>query len=220
MLEELHQPRLVEAGKEVADISVEHEVHPLARDRDRERIQRIMLRAPRSEPVRETEEVLLVHGVQHLDHRPLKDLVLQRRDPERPQPPVRLRYEHPARRPRSIRTPMNPGVQIPKVFLQIQPVVPPRDPIDPRGRVRTNRPVRLPQTIDAHVMKERGEPHIPVLPRHLAHTLQITGHALSGTASGTRFTDRVPLGQAPSLHHLRPRISGLVRQLRRYYGPV
>ena len=27
-------------------------------------------------------------------------------------------------------------------------------------------------------MKERGEPHIPVLPRHLAHTIQITGHAL------------------------------------------
>jgi len=68
---------------------------------------------------------------------------------------------------------MNPGVQIPKIFLQIQPVIPPRDPIDPRGGVRTNRPVRLPQTIDAHVMKERGEPHIPVLPRHQAHTLQI-----------------------------------------------
>ena len=102
---------------------------------------------------------------------------------------------------------MNPGVQIPKVRLQIQPVVPPRDPIDPRGRVRADRPVRLPQTIDAHVMKERGEPHIPVLPRHLAHTIQITGHALSGTASGTCFTGRVPLGQAPSLHHLRPRIT-------------
>ena len=45
-------------------------------------------------------------------------------------------------------------------------------------------------------MKERGEPHVPVLPRHLAHTIQITRHAQSGTASGTCFTGRVPLGQA------------------------
>jgi RNA-directed DNA polymerase len=43
---------------------------------------------------------------------PLKDLVLHRSDPERPQPPIRLRYEHPASRSRSIRPPMDPGVQI------------------------------------------------------------------------------------------------------------
>ena len=69
---------------------------------------------------------------------------------------------------------MDPGVQIAKVRFEIQPVVPPRDPVDPRGGVRADRPVRLPQPIDADVMKERGEPHIPVLPRHLAHTIQIT----------------------------------------------
>jgi hypothetical protein len=68
---------------------------------------------------------------------------------------------------------MDPSVQIPKVRFEIQPVVPPRDPVDARGGVRTDRPIRLPQTIDADVMKERGEPHIPVLPRHLAHTIQI-----------------------------------------------
>src|SRR5215216_6738911 len=132
-----------------------------------------MRRAPGPEPVREPEEVLFVDRVQHLDHRPLKDLVLKRSDPERPQPPVRLRYEHPASRPRSIRTPMDPGVQIPKVLLKILPVVPPRDPVDPRGGARANGPIRLPQTIDADVMKERGEPHIPVLLRHPAHTIQI-----------------------------------------------
>src|SRR5438477_13163334 len=103
MLEELQKPRLVEASEEVADVSVAHEVHLLARDPDRERVQRIMLRAPRPKPVREPQKVLLIDGVQHLDHRALKDLVLQRSDPERPQPPVRPRYEHPTRRPRSIR---------------------------------------------------------------------------------------------------------------------
>ena len=68
---------------------------------------------------------------------------------------------------------MNPGVQTAKVRFEIQPVVPPRNPVDPWGGVRADRPIRLPQTIDADVMKERGEPHIPVLPRHLAHTIQI-----------------------------------------------
>src|SRR5664279_2850064 len=58
MLEELQKPRLVEAPEEVADVSVEHEAHLLVRDPDRERVQRIMLRAPRPEPVREPEEVL------------------------------------------------------------------------------------------------------------------------------------------------------------------
>jgi len=89
---------------------------------------------------------------------------------------------------------MDSGVQIPKVLLEIQSVIPPHDPVDPRGGVRADRPIRLPQTIDADVVKERGEPHITVLPRHLAHTIQITGHALSGTASGACFTGRVPLG--------------------------
>jgi len=40
-------------------------------------------------------------------------------DPERPQPPVRLRYEHPPSRPRPIRTPMDPGMQIAKVRFEI-----------------------------------------------------------------------------------------------------
>jgi hypothetical protein len=174
MLEKPLQPALIEPGEEVADVRVEHEVHLLATDPSRQRVQRIMLRAPRPKPVRETEKILLIDGVQHLDHRPLKDLVLQAGDPERPQPPIGLRYEHPPNRTRPVRTPMNPSVQIQKVRLQIQPVIPPRDPIDPRGRVRADRPIRAPQTVHGHVMQERGEPHIPVLPRRLAHTIQIT----------------------------------------------
>jgi len=69
---------------------------------------------------------------------------------------------------------MDTGMEIPKVRFEIPPVVPPRNPIDPSGRARADRPIRLPQTIDADVVKERSEPHILVLPRHLAHTIQIT----------------------------------------------
>ncbi len=91
VLKELQKPRLVEAPEEIADVRVEHPVHLLPLDPDRERIQRIMRAAPRPEPVGETEEVHLVDRVQHLDDGPLDDLVLQRGDTERPKPPVRLR---------------------------------------------------------------------------------------------------------------------------------
>jgi len=48
-----------------------------------------------------------------------------------------------------------------------------------------------------------------------------TWHAGSGTVSdGHVLVVRIPLGQAPSLHPLRGRLPGVVRGLRRYYGPV
>jgi hypothetical protein len=174
VLEQPLQPAPIEAGEEVADVRVEHEAHLLALNPDRERIQRLMRRAPGPEPIREAEEVLLVDGVQHLDERALEDLVLQRGDPERPQPPVRLRDEHPPSRSRPERPSVDSSVKIAKVRLEIQPVVAPRHAVHPRGGARADRPVRRAQTVDADVMKERGEPHILVPTRHLAHTIQVT----------------------------------------------
>ena len=49
-------------------------------------VQRIVLAALGSEPVREAEEVFLVDRVQQRDHRPLDDLVLKGRDRERCRP--------------------------------------------------------------------------------------------------------------------------------------
>ena len=115
---------------------------------------------------------------------------------------------------------MHSGVQIPKVLLEILPVIVPRHAIHPRRGLRANRPIRRPETIDINVMQERGEPHILVLPRHLAHAVQPAWRALPGTESGTRRAGRVSLGRSPSLHHLRRPALGVVRQLRRYYGTV
>ena len=69
-------------------------------------------------------------------------------------------------------------------------------------------------------MQERGEPHILVLPRHLAHPAKLTWHALPGTASGACFAGRVSLRRSPFLHRLRHPALGVVRRLRRYYGIV
>jgi hypothetical protein len=59
MLEELHQPGLIELGEEVADIRVDYPVHFLLVDTDRQRIERVVGLAPRPEPVGEPDEVLL-----------------------------------------------------------------------------------------------------------------------------------------------------------------
>jgi hypothetical protein len=141
-------------------------------------------------------------------------------DTERPQPPIGLRDEHSPRRLRPVAPAMNPSVQTPKVLLEIQPIVTPRHAIHPRSCLRANRPIRRPETIDIDVMQKRGEPHILVLARHLAHAVQPTWRALPGTESGTRRAGRVSLGRSPSLHHLRRPALGVVRQLRRYYGTV
>jgi hypothetical protein len=211
---------MVKAGKVLTEIRVEHPIHALSLDPERERIQRLMRAATRPEPIRKAKEVRLIDGVQHFDHRPLEDLVLQRSDPERPLPPVGLRYEHPPRRPRPVCAPVDPCVKVPKVLLEILPVVLPRDPVHPGSGLGLKRPVGRPQAIDVNVVQERGEPRFPVRSRHSAHTVQPTERALPGTGSGARFAGRVPLGRPASLHRLRRPALGIVRQLLRYYRTV
>src|SRR6266540_3455271 len=174
VLEELHQPHVIEAGEEVAEIRVEHPVHLLAFDPDHQRVQRIVRPAPGPESVREAEEVRLVDGVQYLDDGALDDLVLQRGNPERPQPPVRLRDVHPPRRLRPVSAPVDTGMQIPKVLFEILPVVLPRHLVHPRRRRRAQPPIGRAQALDADVVQKRREPRIPVLPRDSAHTIQRT----------------------------------------------
>src|SRR5713101_2255649 len=63
VLEKLLQPDVIEPVEKAANIRVEHPVHPLPFDPGRQRIQRIVLAAPRPEPVGKAQEVLLVDGV-------------------------------------------------------------------------------------------------------------------------------------------------------------
>ena len=92
-------------------------------------------------------------------------------------------------------TPVNPGVEIAKVLLEILPVVLPRHPVHPRRGLGRKRPIRRPEAIDVDVVQERGEPCLLVLHCDSAHATKRTWRALPGTASGTRFAGRVPLAQ-------------------------
>src|SRR5437763_13727863 len=98
-----------------------------------------MRAAPRSEPVGEAAEVLLIDGVEHLDDGPLNDLVLQRGDAERPLPPIRLRDVHPPRRTRPVSAAMDPCEQAPDVGPQVLPIIHPRHPVPSWRSLAPNR---------------------------------------------------------------------------------
>ena len=110
------------ASKNPRMSTIEHPVHLLRQQSGVERIQRMMLAAPRPEPVREAEEVGLVDGVQHLDRGALDDLVLQRGHAERPLPPVGLGDVHPPHRLRPVRSAFQPVGKV----LEVAPPVPRR----------------------------------------------------------------------------------------------
>ena len=174
MLDELAEPLVVDGVIEATDVRVEYPVHIPLLDPDRQRIERVVGLAPRPEPVGEAEEVLLVNGVQHLDHRPLDDLVLQGGYAERPLPPVRFRYVHPARGTRPVGTAADPAEQVFEVRPEILPVAGPRHLIHPRGGLRADRRVGRPQAGEVDVVQQRREPRILILPCSSAHTVQRT----------------------------------------------
>ncbi len=221
VLEEFHQPRVIEGLEEPAQIGVEHPVHLLPQQPDRKRVQRIVLAAPRPEAVGETEKIRLVDRGQYLDDGTLDDLVLQRRDSERPRPPVRLRDVRSLDRFRPVRSPLQPRGQILKVLLQVLPVRPPRHPINARGCVALQRKVRRAQSLQVvDVVVERGESLTPISSRCLTDPLQRTVRVAPALRPGRVLLARIPLGQPPFLHRLRRRSPGFVRRLPRYYGAV
>ena len=134
VLDEADEPFVVQRIEEAPNVRIEHPVHLLRFDADRERIQRLMRTALGPEAVRETKKVLFVDGVQHLDDGALDDLILQRGNAERPLPPVRLRDVGPPNRACSERAPFHPGGQVVEMTLQRLAVVLPRFPIDSRRR--------------------------------------------------------------------------------------
>jgi len=94
-----------------------------------------VLAASRPEPVREAEKVGFVDGVQHLNHRALDQLVFQRGHTKRPLPPVGFGDVHSADRLGPVRPTPEPIGKVPKVFLQLLPVMPPRLAVYARRRV-------------------------------------------------------------------------------------
>src|SRR6266704_2986990 len=130
--------------------------------------------APWPEPVGTTPEVHLVDGVQHLDDGALDNLVLQRGNTERPQPPVRLRDVRPPRRARPVTPLLHPPEQILEVRLQLLPAGRPRHPICTRRGLRAQSPASPPQALQVDVMQQRRELCLLIPYCHLPHTIRRT----------------------------------------------
>src|SRR5260370_369185 len=98
MLYELDHPAFVEVIEKAADVSVQNVVHLLLQERVRQRIQRVMLAAPRAETIRKAQKVFLVNLIEDGDHGLLDDLVFQGRDSQWTLPPIFFLYVHSPRR--------------------------------------------------------------------------------------------------------------------------
>ncbi len=87
------------------------------------------------EAVRAVQKVLLIDGLQHLSHGVLDQLVLERRDPNRPCLAVVLRDVDTSDRLVAISLRHHPLVQVAEVVLQGLPVLLLRDPIHTHRRI-------------------------------------------------------------------------------------
>src|SRR5207237_5733869 len=107
-------------------------VHPCAVDSGDECVQRIVLAALGPEPVREAEEVFLVDRVQHRACRLLDDLVFECGNCERALLTISLRYVMSPIRQSQICCPMEPGLQVRDLAIEVCLVVLPCQPIHTR----------------------------------------------------------------------------------------
>src|SRR6266481_6124617 len=203
------------------DVQIEHPVHFPRQQSRVQRIQRLMLASPWSEPVREAEKVRFVDSIQHLDRRALDEFVFQRRDSERSLPPVGLRYIHPPYRFRSVRSSLQPFGKILEIHLQLLAVVPPRLPVHARRRFLLQSEVGHAQRFQViDVVQKRREPQLLILSCCLTYPLQRTRRVVPARCPGRVLLWQVPFGQPSSLHPLRRRWSGIVRGLLRYSRAV
>src|SRR5438874_1084080 len=108
-----------------------------------------------------------------------------------------------------------PWMQLAQVLVELLAVLPPRHPVHSRRRVPIQGVVGRAEAFDVHVVEERGEPHSLVPRSNLAYTSERTVRTDPALRPGRVLLARVPLGQAPSLRHLRRRLPGFVRWARR-----
>src|SRR3981189_690410 len=115
---------------------------------------------------------------------------------------------------------MDPCMQISEVSLKVCRIGLPRQPVHPGGGVALEHEERLPEQIDAEVVKERGELLLPPLLSCLPSRGERLGHTSPTLCPVCALLACVPLGPRPWLHRLRRRLPGIVRRLHGYYGGV
>ena len=91
MFQKLDQPFVVQCIKETLNIRIQNPIHSPPLDAHCQRIERLVSLPPRTETVAESPKVHLVYFIQDGHHSLLNDLILQRRNADRPLTAVRFR---------------------------------------------------------------------------------------------------------------------------------
>ena len=108
----LKAPGLPWRTEKARDVSVQNVVHLLLQEHVRQRIQRVILAAPRAEALRESQKVFLINLVEDGGHSVLDDFVFQSRNSQWTLPSIFFLYVHSSRWQCSVCSAMNPTVQI------------------------------------------------------------------------------------------------------------
>jgi site-specific DNA recombinase len=155
MLDETDQPFPADLVEKGLNVAIEHPVDPPLPDPERERIQRLMLVALRSETVAEAQELRLIDRRQNCHHRRLDNLVLHGRDAKRTLSAICLWNILPERWQRSIRPCVDARMQVPEVCLKVLCVFDPRHLVDTRRCSPLQAEEARPQDVDVDVMQKR-----------------------------------------------------------------
>jgi len=129
MLHELDHPTFVEVIEKTSNVGIKNVVHLLLQERIRQRIQRIVLAAPRTKSIRKPEKVFLINLVEDDGHGLLDQFVFQGRNPQWTLPPICLLYVHSSRWLRTIRSTMNSAMEIVQSIFHSDLIFLPCDPV-------------------------------------------------------------------------------------------
>jgi hypothetical protein len=135
-------------------------------------------------------------------------------------PAVRLRDVAPTRWQGSVRSGMDPRVQISEVSVKVCRVVVPRHAIDAGRRALLQREERGAQDVDADVMQERRQLLLAVPGDGFTYAVLRLGHGFPALSPDRALQFRIPLDPAASLHRLRGGSLRLVHRLPWYYRQV
>src|SRR6516165_4001150 len=104
-------------------------------------------------------------------------IFLQRRDAERPLLPVRLGNITATRWLRPIAAAVDAGVQVRQLGCQTVAIIPPRQPVHPRGRIPLELEVGPAQQVDIEVVEQSGQLLLWPFSCRLPYAVQPGGHA-------------------------------------------
>ena len=196
MLKERDQPIPRDCVKIRPDVCIDYPADLAPLYPEGQGVERIVRPPPRSEPVTETKKLHLVNRCQdHIHNRLLDDLVLQRRDPERSCPAVRLGYLYPPNRRRPVRSPsVQTPVQVEQALIQPFAVHVPRDAVDTGCCVLLQCEVGRTERVPRDVVEERSETLLRVSLCSFPCPGRRLWHACPTLGSARALAIRIPLG--------------------------